>query len=265
MSNAATQTAPAPVGAMLRDWRQRRRRSQLDLALEAEVSQRHLSYLESGRAAPSREMVLRLARFLDVPLRERNALLLAAGFAPAFPRRPLSDPALRAAREAVERVLAAQMPYPALALDRDWCMVAANGAVAPLLAGVSPSLLAPPVNVLRLSLHPEGLAPRIANLAEWRAHLLERLAHQSAMLGDPSQRALLEELRRYPDGGAAPHGEPSAVAVPLRLRVADGELSFLSTTTVFGTPMDVTLSELFIESFLPADVSTAEALRAAAA
>jgi transcriptional regulator with XRE-family HTH domain len=250
---------------MLREWRQRRRRSQLDLALEAEVSQRHLSCLESGRAAPSREMVLRLSRFLDVPLRERNALLMAAGFAPAFPRRSLSDPALRAAREAVERVLQAQMPYPALALDRDWCMVAANGAVAPLLAGVAPALLAPPVNVLRLSLHPEGLAPRIANLAEWRAHLLERLAHQVALLGDPAGRALLEELRAYPGGAeeAAQH-EPNAVAVPLRLRVGDGVLSFLSTTTVFGTPVDVTLSELFIEAFLPADAATAAALRSAA-
>lgn len=264
MSHGMTQSAPAPVGAMLRDWRRRQRRSQLDLALEANVSQRHLSCLESGRAAPSREMVLRLARFLDVPLRERNALLIAAGFAPAFPRRPLSDPALRAAREAVERVLEAQMPYPALALDRDWCMVAANGAVAPLLSGVAPALLAPPVNVLRLSLHPEGLAPRIVNLAEWRTHLLERLAHQVALLADPAGRALLEELRAYPGGAQECHPPPGAVAVPLRLRAGGDVLSFLSTTTVFGTPMDVTLSELFIEAFLPADAATAEALRAAA-
>jgi transcriptional regulator with XRE-family HTH domain len=251
---------------MLREWRLRRRLSQLGLALEADVSQRHLSYVESGRAMPSREMVLRLARFLDIPLRERNALLIAAGFAPAFPRRPLSDPTLRAAREAIEGVLTAQMPYPALALDRDWCMVAANGAVMPLMEGVAPALLAPPVNVLRASLHPEGLAPRIVNLPEWRAHLLDRLSHQAALLADPAQRALLQELRSYPGEAAEPRAhDPGAVAMPLRLRCrSGGVLSFLSTTTVFGTPMEVTLSELFIESFLPADAATAEALRHAA-
>lgn len=263
----------APVGALLRAWRQRRRRSQLDLSLDAEISQRHLSFIESGRAAPSREMVLRLARHLELPLRERNALLVAAGYAPVFPRRPLGDPSMRAAREAVERVLAAHMPFPALALNRDWCLVAANGAVAPLLAGADPALLAPPVNVLRLSLHPGGLAPRIANLPEWRAHLLERLGHQVALTADPSLLALLEELRGYPvpEGdqgprGPAPEADHAAVAVPLRLVVDGGAtLSFLSTTTVFGTPVDVTLSELFVEAFLPADEATAEALRALAA
>lgn len=259
-------TPDAPFGVLLRAWRQRRRRSQLDLSLDAEISQRHLSFIEGGRAMPSREVVLRLARHLELPLRERNALLVAAGHAPVFPRRPLGDPAMRAARDAVERVLAAYMPFPAVALDRDWTLVASNGAVAPLLSGADPALLVPPVNVLRLSLHPAGLAPRIANLPEWRAHLLERLGHQVALTADPGLLALLEELRGY-QPGRMPGTEPdrAAVAVPLRLAVeGQGTLSFLSTTTVFGTPVDVTLSELFVEAFLPADTSTAEALRAMA-
>jgi hypothetical protein len=211
-------------------------------------------------------VVLRLARHLELPLRERNALLVAAGHAPVFPRRPLGDPAMRAVREAVERVLAAHMPFPAVALDRDWTLVAANGAVAPLLSGADPALLVPPVNVLRLSLHPAGLAPRIANLPEWRAHLLERLGHQVALTADPSLLALLEELRAYPPGRTpGPEPDRAAVAVPLRLAVeGQGTLSFLSTTTVFGTPVDVTLSELFVEAFLPADNATAGELRAMA-
>jgi len=248
---------------MLRGWRHRRRRSQLDLSLEAEVSQRHLSWLESGRAVPSREMVLRLARHLDVPLRERNALLVAAGHAPAFPRRALDEPGMRAVRAAVETVLAAHMPFPALALDRDWTLVSANAGVAPLLAGASPALLEPPLNVLRLVLHPEGLAPRIVNLGELRAHLLERLAHQTALTAEPAMLALLEELRGYPaPPGGRGAAEPGAVAVPLRLAVpGEGTLSFLTITTVFGTPVDVTLSELFIETLLPADEATGAALR----
>lgn len=255
-----------PVGDLLREWRQRRRLSQLDLACDAEISTRHLSFVETGRAAPSRDMVLHLAQQLEVPLRERNTLLLAAGYAPVFPERPLADPALQAAREAVERVLEAHMPYPALALDRGWTMLAANTAVAPLLGGADPTLLAPPVNVLRLSLHPAGLAPRIRNLPEWRAHLLERLRHQAALTADPALASLLAELRGYPapsEMGAADH---AAIAVPLRLAVeGHGTLSFLSTTTVFGTPVDVTLSELFVEAFLPADAATADALRSLAA
>lgn len=251
-----------PVGDLLREWRQRRRLSQLDLALDAEISTRHLSFVETGRAAPSRDMVLHLAHQLDVPLRERNALLLAAGYAPMFPERPLDDPALRAAREAVERVLAAHMPYPALALDRGWTLLAANAAVASLLGDADPTLLAPPVNVMRLSLHPAGLAPRIQNLPEWRVHLLSRLQHQAALTSDPTLISLLAELRGYPtppNPGATDHGD---IAVPLRLAVKGyGTLSFLSTTTVFGTPVDVTLSELFVEAFLPADSATADALR----
>src|SRR5499426_4537715 len=174
-----------PVGNLLRKWRERRRLSQLDLACEAEISTRHLSFLETGRSLPSREMVLRLAEQLEVPLRERNVLLIAAGYAPAFPERPLGDPALQSARKAVDLVLAGHEPYPALAIDRHWTLVAANGAVNRLLAGVAAELLAPPINVLRLSLHPDGLAPRIANLAEWRQHLLERLRRQVDVSADP--------------------------------------------------------------------------------
>ena len=258
----------APFGMLLRTWRQRRRRSQLDLALDAEISQRHLSFVESGRSSPSREMVLRLAEQLEIPLRERNALLLSAGYAPVFPEHRLAEPAMLAVREAVERVLAAHMPYPALALDRHWTLIAANAMVAPLLAGAAPGLLAPPVNVLRLSLHPHGLAPRILNLPEWRAHLLERVRHQVAVTADPALAALLNELQGYPaaTSGQAAVPDAAAIAVPMRLAVAGhGDLAFLSTTTVFGTPVDVTLSELCIEAFLPADAVTANALRAMAA
>ena len=253
-----------PIGALLRAWRQRRRRSQLDLALDAEVSQRHLSFVESGRASPSREVVLRLAEQLDMPLRERNGLLLAAGYAPLYAERPLSDPAMRAGRVAVEMILRAHAPHPALAVDRHWTMVAANAALTPLLDGVADlTLLARPVNVMRLALHPRGLAPRIANFAQWRAHLLERLHRQVEASADPTLAALLVELTALdapscPGGSAAP---PGGIAVPLEIDTAQGRLSLISTTTVFGTPTEITLSELAIEAFYPADDTTAERLR----
>ena len=259
----------SPVGELLRQWRQRRRMSQLELALGASVSTRHVSFLETGRSVPSREMVLHLAERLEVPLRERNALLLAAGYAPAFRERPLSDPALDAARRAVEQVLAGHEPYPALAVDRHWSLVASNRALAPFLAGVAPALLQPPVNVLRLSLHPEGVAPMIANLAEWRAHLLARLGHQVDVTADPVLADLMKELRAYP-APAGREAEPAAeadhasVVVPLRLETPAGSLSLISTTTVFGTPVDITLSELALEAFFPADANTAAFLRRAA-
>jgi transcriptional regulator with XRE-family HTH domain len=261
--------ARLPIGDKLRAWRQRRRLSQLDLALEAEISQRHLSFVESGRAAPSREMVLRLAAALDVPLRERNALLLAAGYAPVYPERPLDAPDMAAARDAVERILRAHMPFPALAVDRHWNIVAANDAVAPLLAGVEdPALVAPPVNGMRLSLHPKGLAPRIANLPQWRAHLLERLRRQVDASGDRALAALLEEVRSFgagaADGPAGAEAAEDGIAVPMELDTPRGRLSFLSTTMVFGTPTEVTLSELAIEAFYPADAETAALLAAAA-
>jgi transcriptional regulator with XRE-family HTH domain len=259
-------SSPQSAGDLLRAWRQRRRMTQLDLALEAEVSTRHLSFVETGRAQPSREMLLHLSDRLQLPLRERNALLLAGGFAPAFPERPLADPALRAPRAAIDLLLAAHEPYPALAIDRHWTLVAANGAVNRLLRGVAPSLLAPPVNVLRLSLHPEGLARRIANLAEWRGHLLARLQRQVETSGDPVLAELKGELAAFGPARDASHdvtaAEHADVIVPFKLTAGAGVLSFISTTTVFGTPVDVTLSELAIESFFPADAATAEALRA---
>lgn len=263
-------TAVSAVGDRLRAWRQRRRLSQLDLAGEANISARHLSFLETGRSRPSREMVLHLAERLEVPLRERNQLLVAAGYAPVFPERRLDDPALKAARQAVDLVLAGHEPYPALAVDRHWHLIAHNRAVPPLLAGIDPALLQPPVNVLRLSLHPQGLAPRIANWGEWRAHLLARLRHQIDVSADARLAELLDELRGYrPPAGAAvdrpPEIDPAAVVVPLRLVTAAGTLSFISTTTMFGTPLDITLSELALETFFPADADTAEALRRVAA
>ena len=256
------QTPQISIGEQVRHWRQRRRLSQLDLACEAEISTRHLSFIETGRAAPSREMILHLAESLDVPLRQRNNLLLAAGFAPIFQERSLDDPALGPAREAIEALLRAHEPFPALAVDRHWSLVAANRAVAPLMAGAAPELLKPPINVLRLSLHPAGLAPRIANLAQWREHLLFRLRRQFAETADPVLSDLLAELSAYPHGGGrAPRQDLSAVAVPLQYRTERGILSFLSATMMFGAPLDPTLAELALETFLPADPATADALR----
>lgn len=263
--NAAAGAQPVRIGDYLRQWRQRRRLSQLDLALDAEISARHLSFVETGRASPSREMVLRLAERLDVPLRERNVLLVAAGFAPAFPQRSLDDPALASVRATVDQVLAAHEPNPALAVDRHWNLVSANRMVAPLLEGVAPHLLAPPLNVLRLSFHPEGLAARTANLGEWCAHLLERLHRQCEISADPKLIALYEELRTYPVPARAAPIAPDAVAVPFRLRLGGEVLSFISTTMVFGTPIDVTLSEIAIETFFPADAITGTRLRELAA
>lgn len=266
MTMTTTRRATPPsFGAQLREWRLRRRLSQLDLAGDAAVSTRHLSFVETGRSMPSREMVLRLADRLEVPLRERNRLLTAAGYAPMYAERPLDDPALRAARAAVELVLKGHEPYPALAVDRHWTLVSYNRAVLPLLAGAAPALLQPPLNVLRLSLHPDGLAPRIVNLAQWRAHLLARLRQQVAASADPTLAALAEELRAYPapDDAELHDIGDAGVVVPLVLRTAAGVLSFISTTTVFGTPVDVTLSELALETFFPADEATGAALRAA--
>jgi transcriptional regulator with XRE-family HTH domain len=299
-----------PVGELLRDWRQRRRMSQLDLACEAEISTKHLSFLETGRSRPSREMVLHLAEQLEVPLRDRNILLGAAGYAPMFHERPLDDPALQAARRGIDLFLAAHDPYPALAVDRHWTMVAGNKGVLNLVQGADPLLLEPPVNVLRLSLHPAGLSSRIANLPQWRTHIIHRLRRQIEVSGDSVLVDLLEEILDYPvlrdpsasaspvlepsgpgqggagQGGAGQGGarldgsgqnEPEAaqsrpgrsgqepefdgVAVPFRLVTIDGILSFYSATTVFGTPVDITLSELAIETFFPADAETARIMR----
>jgi transcriptional regulator with XRE-family HTH domain len=258
--------APQPFGAHLRRWRQHRRLSQQGLAEEAEISTRHLSFVETGRSLPSREMVLRLSERLQVPLRERNAMLVAAGYAPMYRERPLDDPALAPAREAVDLILRAHEPYPALAVDRHWNLVAANRMLPHLLAGADPALLQAPVNVLRLSLHPGGLATRIVNLGQWREHLFERLRQQIHATGDGKLAVLLEELQGYgsPDEahGARLAGEHLGVALPLQLRTADGSvLSFISTTTVFGTAVDVTVQELTLETFFPADAATTQALR----
>ena len=264
MSTAHTHTTARPVGQLIREWRMRRRMSQLDFATEAEISARHLSFVETGRARPSREMIMRLTELLDVPLRERNQLLIAAGYAPIFAERSLDDPALSAARDAVDAVLKGHEPYPALAIDRHWNLLAANRMVMPLLAGAAAELLRPPVNVLRLSLHPEGLAPRILNAAQWRAHLFARLRRQIEMSADVVLIDLLRELSGYPLAGnhdAADEASINAVLVPLRMSTPAGVLSFISTTTVFGTPMDITLSELAVEAFFPADAATADALR----
>ena len=251
----------ATVGPLLRDWRQRRRLSQLDLALEAEVSTRHLSFVETGRSRPSAEMVLHLADRLEVPLRERNQLLLAAGHAPVFEQHALDEPEMAPVRDALQLILDGHDPYPAVVVDRAWEMLAGNRAVALLIAGVAPDLLEPPVNVLRLSLHPDGMAPRIANLGQWRAHLLERLRRQIALTGDAGLQTLLEELENYP-GGEEPEDGEQTIAVPLRLRTDAGALAFISTVATFGTAVEVTASELSIESFFPADGATADAMRA---
>jgi transcriptional regulator with XRE-family HTH domain len=241
---------------MLRDWRRRRRLSQLDLALEAGVSARHLSFLETGRSRPSREMVLHLADQLDVPLRDRNRLLLAAGFAPAYGERQIDAPEMAPVRAALERVLTGHEPYPALVVDRLWNLVAANRSLELFTALAAPWLLEPPANVLRASLHPEGLAPYIVNLGEWRAHLLERLQRQHALTADGRLAELLDELRGLP---APPVQEPfeiDEIAVPLRIRAGEQELAFYSTVATFGTAVDVTLAELSIEAFFPADPET---------
>ena len=251
------------VGTLLREWRQRRRLTQMDLALEAEISPRHLSFVETGRAQPSREMLLHLSEELEVPLRERNRLLVSAGFAPMYAERRLDDAALAAARAAIDVVLAAQKPYPAFALDRHWNIAASNSALQELYEGVAPELMRPPVNALRLSLHPRGVAPRIANLAEWRAHLLFRLRRQVELTGDAVLEALLKEASGYKYERILEKEQSlsHSVLVPLKIETSLGLLSFLSTTTVFGTPVDVTLSELAIEMFFPADAETDRRVR----
>jgi transcriptional regulator with XRE-family HTH domain len=250
------------VGDHLREWRQRRRMSQLDLACEAEISARHLSFVETGRSTPSREMILHLAEQLDIPVRERNVLLVAAGYAPVFPERTLDDPQLSAARAAIDQVLEGHKPFPAFAVDRRWNIVASNGALPRMFDGVLPELMQAPTNALRLSLHPNGLAPRIANLAEWRAHLLARLRQQIDLSADPGLVDLARELQAYPAPRSLPDRSRSpGVVVPFQLWVGEAVLSFFSTTMVFGTPIDITLSELAVESFFPADAETAERVR----
>lgn len=253
------------VGQQVRDWRRRRRVSQMDLALDAGISTRHLSFVETGRSKPSRDMVLRLAIQLDVPLRERNTMLLAAGFAPAHGDRSLHDRDLAAARATITNLLSLHEPNPALVIDRHWTMLDANRAVAPLLEGVDPALLVAPVNVLRLSLSPGGLASRILNFGEWRAHLLHRLKRQVHATADPILASLAQELSAlpFPSSVQASGSElqVGAIAVPMLLATAHGTISLISTTTTFGTPLDALLSEIALETFFPADAASASVLR----
>ncbi|MFE2089031.1 helix-turn-helix domain-containing protein [Streptomyces sp. NPDC059460] len=256
------------VGPLLRSWREQRRLSQLELALRADSSARHISFIETGRSRPSEEMVLRLAEHLDVPVRERNALLVMAGYAPRYAETALDDPAMGALREGMEQLLQGYDPYPALVVDGTYNVVAANRGIALLLEGVAEHLLAPPLNAMRLTLHPEGLAPRIRNLREWRADLLAQMERQIALARSAELRELYEEVAAYPvpesaDGQDEPAGPPSALSFALPMVVEhDGRvLSFVSSIATFNTPMDVTVAELAIETFLPADQETATYLR----
>jgi transcriptional regulator with XRE-family HTH domain len=264
----ATASSQPGIGPLLREWRERRRLTQLELALDAGISTRHLSFVETGRSKPGREMLLRILEQLEIPFRERNRVLLAVGHAPAFPERPLDGPDLAPVREALDLILTGHEPYPAVVVDRAWNLVAANSPMLALTAGVDvdPALLEPPVNVLRVGLHPRGLAPLIVNLAEWRAHFLERLERQVAITGDDELAALAEEVAGYPtpghkhDPGFDRGG--SEMLGPVRLRAPDrGELSFFGMFATFDTPFEVTTSELAIEFLFPADRATAEAVR----
>jgi transcriptional regulator with XRE-family HTH domain len=260
--------SPRPVGELLRQWREHRRMSQMDLALEAEISTRHLSFMETSRSKPSRDMILRLAEPLDLPLRERNHLLLAAGYAPVYTETALDSPQMTAVRAAVRQVLSAHEPYPAVVVDRNWNLVDANASLALFTDEMPPELLAPPINVLRASLHPDGMAPRIINLGEWRAHLLGRLRRQIALTADPALAALYDELCAYPCDQPEPEIElpgPGDIVVPLRIRQGSRALAFFSTVSTFGTPLDITVAELAIESFFPADAETSLFLRGTAA
>lgn len=251
------------IGELLRDWRRRRRMSQLDLAIEAEVSARHISFVETGRARPSREMVMRLCEHLGVPLRQRNRMLIAAGYAPVYRERPVQAPEMEAVRQAMEKILSGHEPYPALVVDRTWNMVAANAGAAMLVEGMPEELLREPINIMRLSLHPDGLARRLVNLAEVRAHLLAGLRRQADASGDGGLADLYEELvaYRYPDVDVdvTRLPGPGDILVPLRIRRGDAVLSMFTTIVTFGTPVDVTVAELAIEMFWPSDEVTAAA------
>ncbi|SRR6266508_1063600 len=271
--SSATSTAVRPpvipnsVGAMLRDWREDRRRSQMDLAIDVGVSTRHLSFVETGKSKPSPELVLAIAEHLDVPLRERNAMLLAAGYAPRYQQTPLDDEALASVRSALSELIRAHDPYPALVVDRHWNMVMANTGAMALVATVATHLLEPPLNVYRATLHPEGMAPHIANLDEWAHYLLGTLDRQVAVTRDPALRALLDEVSGYPNIAELrqawrTRSNVPTVVVPLKLRVPDGDggtliQSWFSTNTSIGTPADITLDELHVELFHPADEATA--------
>lgn len=259
-------TTQAEVGHLVKDWRERRRLSQLELSIRSGVSTRHLSFVETGRSRPSRDLLLHLSEELDVPLRERNTLLVAAGFAPVYRETPIDAPEMEAVREALDRVLRGHAPYPALVVNRRWELVMANDAVAVLTAAVDPELMEPPANVLRIGLHPKGLAPQVVNFSEYSAHLLSRLRREVDRMADPDLTALFEELREYPDvsldlAGLEADAVAREVVLPVTFRTEGGDLSFFSTIATFGTAIDITLADLAIEAFFPADRETSEALR----
>ncbi len=255
------------VGELIREWRGVRRRSQMDLAYEVGVSPKHLSFVETGRSRPSPDLVLAVARHLEVPLRERNALLLAAGYAPRFSHRPIEDPSMVRVRAAVQRMLDAHDPYPGVAIDRQWNVAMANTAAGALTVGLPAALLGPPLNIYRACLHPDGLSRITVNFSDWAGYLLAQLRHSIALTGDPGLRAIAEEVRSYPNVAAIADRSPvddedePDLLVPLRLRRGGTELSLFTTLTTFGTPRDVTLEELAVELFFPADRVTDEALR----
>lgn len=254
---------PTTVGPLLRGWRDQRRRSQMDLALHVGVSPRHLSFVETGRARPSAELVLALAEGLEVPLRQRNTLLLAAGYAPRYRETPLDAPQMQRAMAAVQRILDAHDPYPGLVLDRRWDVVGANAAAMALLQWLPDHLLQPPMNIMRLSLHPDGMAARTTNLPEWAGYLLRQLDQSLAATGDPEIRALSEEIRAYPSVADLPAPAPDAdpqIVLSVELVGPTGPLRMFTTLTTFGTPRDITLEELVVELFYPADDATAQAL-----
>jgi transcriptional regulator with XRE-family HTH domain len=254
----ATSEMASPFGSLLRDWRRRRSLSQLALALDAAISSRHLSFIETGRSRPSREMVMHLAESLDVPLRERNELLLAAGYAPVYSERTLEAEEMQPVRAALDRFLRAHEPYPAVVVNRRHELIAANDALDVLLQGVAPELLEQPANGMRIALHPQGMAPRTINFDDWSAHLLHRVRRQIALTADPALERLYAELRSYPNVNPdPPHSVEAEIVVPLRLRDPAGELAFFTTVSTFGTAADVTLSELAIEAFYPANAGTA--------
>ncbi|MEU8618448.1 helix-turn-helix transcriptional regulator [Streptomyces sp. NPDC048623] len=269
MTTVATDTG---VGPLLRGWREQRRLSQLELALRADSSARHISFIETGRSRPSEEMILRLAEHLDVPVRDRNSLLLAGGYAPRYAESALDAPELETLREGIERLLQGYEPFPALVVDGSYTVVAANRGIQLLLAGLPEHLLTPPLNAMRITLHPEGLAPRIRNLREWRGHLLAQMERQIGLARSQALRALYEEVAAYPlpDAGVAdpddredPEPYPY-FALPLRIEHDGRVLSFVSSISTFNTPMDVTVAELAIETMLPADPATAAYLRSQA-
>lgn len=254
-------TEDRPVGQLLREWRHRRKLSQLDLAIQANVSARHVSFVETGRTVPSSDMVLHLAVHLAVPLRERNRLLVAAGHAPLYRQRPLADPDMARTRQALHQFVDAHEPYPALAVDRRWNLVLANNAIDVFLDGVDPSLLRPPINMMRLGLHPNGLAPRITNLTQVRGYLLPRLARQATNTGDPELNALYEELITYSPEDKGPPPDPADIAMPIRIQHQGTELCFINAITTFGAAFDITLEEIAVETYLPANTETTNYFR----